>query len=101
MKKRFVIIIEVSTKEQNDAFLAWIKAEKLGWWHWFQNTWLLSNPAGSLRASGIRDKLRECFGTANTLVLELKNGEDTWAGFGPKTDDKDMFKWLRKNWSKD
>lgn len=99
MKKRFVVIIESSTKEQNDLLLKWIAVEGLGWWHWFDNAWLLSNQRGNLSAAAVRDKLREVYGTANNLVLELNGQADTWAGFGPQTEKRDMFKWLRNNWS--
>ena len=30
MKKRFVILIEESSKEQDDLFLKWAKSEKIG-----------------------------------------------------------------------
>ena len=98
MKKRFVVMIETSSKEQNDSFLEWIKEERLGWWHWFQNVWLLSNSRGHLSASDIRDKLKEFYGTANTLVLELRGADDTWSGRGPKNEKRNMFKWIKSNW---
>lgn len=100
MKKRFVLIIESSTKDQNDAFLVWVKEQRMGWWHWFQNAWLLSNPSGNLTASVIRDKAGEYFPGENTLVIELKEGEGTWSGFGPKSEKRSMFAWLKRNWRK-
>ena len=101
MKKRFVVIIENSTKEQNDSFLEWIRGEKVGWWHWFQNVWLLSNVGGDLTSKGVRDKVREFFPGANTLVLELRENEGTWSGFGPVGGKRNMFAWLKKSWRKD
>lgn len=101
MKKRFIVIIESSTKEQDDAFLAWIDDQHLGWWHWFQNVWLLSNPSGHLTASTVRDKIDEYFPRKDTLVIELKEGEGTtWSGFGPKSEKGNMFAWLKRNWRK-
>jgi len=99
MKKRFVVLIESSTKEQNEIFLSWIKSEGIGWFHWFQNTWLLSNVRGHLSASDIRSEVRKAYGSANTLVLELQGVNDTWAGFGPNSEEKNMFKWIRDNWN--
>ena len=101
MKKRFIIFIEDSTKEQNDSLLDWIRSENIGWWHWFQGSWLLSNARGHLSASVIRDKLKQIYGTSNTFVIELNNGGDTWSGYGPDTDQKNMFTWIKKNWSSD
>jgi hypothetical protein len=101
MKKRFVVLIESSTKEQNDSFLGWIESENIGWFHWFQNTWLLSNPRGHLSASDIRSQVKQAYGSANTLILELQGTNDTWSGFGPNTEQKDMFKWVKRNWNGD
>ena len=100
MKKRFVVIIESSTKEQNDSFLDWVKQENLGWWHWFQNAWLISNTTGTHTASSIRDKVNEFFPTKNTLVIGLKEGEGSWSGYGPNSEKRSMFKWLKTNWRK-
>lgn len=100
MKKRFVVLIESSSEEQNNSFLSWIRQERLGWWHWFQDAWLLSDPTGDQTAISVRDKVWECFPGSNTLVIELGEGEGTWSGFGPKSEKKDMFSWIRKNWRK-
>jgi hypothetical protein len=29
------------------------------------------------------------------------DGEDTWAGFGPHSDKRNMFNWLNEKWSSD
>jgi hypothetical protein len=100
MKKRFIVLVEKSSEEQDHSFLEWAKSEKIGWWHWFQHAWLLSNSRGNLTASAIRDKLCDIYGTANTLVIELKGTDDTWSGFGPKNENKDMFKWIKDTWRK-
>src|SRR5690348_12613400 len=98
MKKLFIVLVESSTDEQNTEFLEWIKAKNLGWWHWFQNAWLLTNSQGHLSSEVIRDELKSFFGTANTFVMELTNYDGAWSGFGPNTEKKNMFKWLHDNW---
>lgn len=100
MKKRFIVLIEESSEEQDNSFLEWVKSEKIGWWHWFQHAWLLSNRSGNFTASDIRDKLHDVYGTANNLVIELNETDDTWSGFGPKNENNDMFKWIKDNWHK-
>ena len=100
MRKRFVVVIERSTESQNNALLDWIKAEGLGWWHWFQNAWLLSNNKGHLDCERIRDKLMEIYGSANNLVIEMGGSGDSWAAYGPSNEKKSMFTWLRDTWSK-
>lgn len=98
MKKRYIILLDSSTDAENKELIEWIKTEKLGWWHWFQNSWLLASHSNRWTAAMIRDKLCEVFPKANNLVFELKEGEGTWSGFGPNKEPKDMFDWIRKNW---
>lgn len=100
MKKRFIICIDKSTKEQDLFFIEYLKTNKVAWWHWLSNTWLVSNTSGQLTASGLRDKLKEIFTGEHTLVFEITATNDTWAGFGPQSDSKNMFAWLKTNWQK-
>ena len=100
MKKRFVVAVDSATKEYNDAFRDYLKSQGLGWWHWLTNVWLLSDSAGCLAAQDIRDALRDYYPGVHTLVIELGETGDTWSGFGPKSDNKNMFKWLYENWTK-
>ncbi|MBS4090521.1 hypothetical protein [Pseudomonas rustica] len=98
MNKRFIILLDSVEDAQNKALIEWVKESKLGWWHWFQNSWLLASHDESWNARTIRDKLGELVPNVNCLVFELKDGEGTWSGFGPNKEPKDMFGWLRKNW---
>lgn len=100
MMKRYVLAVDSSTKEQNDAFLAFVKVTGLGWWHWLDNFWLLADDSDNLSAVTIRDKANECYPGVHKLVLQLDQTGDTWAGFGPKTDRRDMFTWLRNTWKR-
>lgn len=100
MKKRFVICINDATKAQEEAFISFIRDHNLSWWHWLSNLWLLSDKEGKLTAAQIRDELKTIFYNKQNLVLEITNEKDTWAGFGPNTDERNMFTWLKKNWKK-
>ena len=99
MKKRFIVLIDAKISRDEKKFLSWIKSEKLGWWHWIDNVWLLTNNKGHLQASQIRDKLHEVFGGRN-LVIELTDSSDTWSGRGPKRENSNMFKWIHDNWNR-
>ncbi len=98
MKKRFVVALDSSAKSQNESFISYIKDNRLGWWHWIGNFWLLVDSSGTLTAAKLRTDLGEIYQGVNKLVLELRDNDDTWAGFGPKTENKDMFAWLKRNW---
>lgn len=98
MSKRFILLIDKGTKAESDAFLAAIKARKLGWWHWIADAWLFKND--HLSAEELRDLANQFYPTKNKIVFEFReDGTDTWAGYGPYKPERDMFKWIRKNWS--
>jgi|GEM_PF-842201 hypothetical protein len=100
MKRRFVILLDRSTPEQNKAFIEFLKTSDInGYWHWLNNSWLIATYNLEITGAQIRDKIKEIFPDVNNMVLVLnEDGTDTWAGFGPKSEDRDMFRWLRTNW---
>jgi hypothetical protein len=98
VKKRYVVLVDSATKEQEAAFVEFMKSQKFGFWHWLSNSWLLVDNSGVSSATAIRDKVDEVFPGAYNLVLELAGGTDTWAGFGPQSDKRDMFKWIKDYW---
>jgi len=54
-----------------------------------------------LKAADIRDAARDAFGQARNFVIELNEDGDSWSGFGPKGEPRDMFKWIHRNWKAD
>ncbi len=101
MSKRFIVALNSSTTQQDEAFTAYIKAKGLGWWHWLSNIWLVYDPTGDLTARQLRNDLMDIYPNVYTIVLELSSGTDTWSGFGPKSEGQDMFEWIRKYWKPD
>ena len=98
MKKRYIVSIDGNTTDQEVAsFSAYINENKLYWWHWLSNTWLLIDHAEVVDAQKLRDKAIQIFGGKNNLVLEIPEG-GTWFGYGPNTPEKNMFKWIKDCW---
>ena len=100
MKKRFIVSVDNFTKEQDQLFIKYIEENGLEWWHWLSHTWLLVNPSGNISIEVLRDKVLEIYKSEYNLVVEITVNQDTWAGFGPLTDEKNMFEWLHSNWKK-
>ena len=100
MKKRFIVCISDFTKDKDVKFIEFIRNNRLGWWHWLPNTWLLSDPNGKLSVKQIRDQVRQIYDNEHVLVIEINNVGDTWSGFGPSSEQKNMFKWIKNNWKK-
>ncbi|MFS3509318.1 hypothetical protein [Citrobacter braakii] len=98
MKKRYIISLNPATPEQDKKFVAFIKEHGLGWWHWLENTWLLVDRNGRFSAAELRAELKNIYPKIHMLVIELSDEGDNWAGFGPKSEDQDMFSWIKRNW---
>ena len=100
MKKRFVVMVDITTEKWNADFHRYLKSIGAGWWHWLSRAWLIviSNP--EITICTVRDAATNAFPGSHLLVLELTGG-DTWGGFGPggtKKGQKNMFTWLHNNW---
>jgi hypothetical protein len=100
MKKRYVIALSSATPEQNDAFRKYLVGLQVGWWHWFDNLWLVVDGYDLVQGRELRSKAREIYLGAHNLVMELRPDDDVWYGFGPAGEIQNMFKWLEKNWRK-
>ena len=93
-------MIDNSTTEQEEEFITYIKDNGFGWWHYINNSWLLSTNK-DFTAKELRDAVKGIFINENNLVIELKGEtDDTWSGFGPKSEKRNMFTWLKSNWNK-
>jgi hypothetical protein len=105
MKRRFIVMLNSSTNEQNEAFLAYIKETDIGWWHFISNSWLLYDAENKISAEIIRDKLMEIYPSVTNLVIEVTSPHEPWQGFGPNGgpngDNLNMFTWLKENWKSD
>ncbi|HTC22363.1 MAG TPA: hypothetical protein VK859_16030 [bacterium] len=95
MAHKFIIAVNSTSKEQEDAFLKHISDNGYGWWHYIDNFWLITT-SKEIEASELRDVAKELFNNENVLVIEVFGS--TWSGFGPKNDKENMFTWIHKNW---
>ena len=100
MKKRFVVVTNVSTVEEDRAFKDTLNDAYpgIGWWHRLDEVWLIIDSKGRFDARRLRDIARGAFNSKKLLVLEISEDGDTWAGIGPSGAAKEMFAWLHNNW---
>ncbi|GJL47090.1 hypothetical protein ACX3OY_22670 [Citrobacter farmeri] len=101
MRRKFAVALDSSTDAQRAELRKFIKDNGLGWWHWINNFWLLTDQNGRLTAKDIRSKLGEICPGVRCVVLSLDKDGDAWSGFGPKSAEKNMFTWLKETWDKD
>ena len=100
MSKRYIVAVGSSTKEQTEAFLEFIRSNGLGWWHWVEHFWLITDIRERFSAGDIRDELNKTHPKITKLVIELRDDGDTWAGHGPSSEKRNMFDWLNETWEK-
>ena len=96
MKRLFVIGIDSTTKEQAKSIEEWLNKSGLSWWHWIDGMWLVVSHDSAITAASIRDKLNTLAPEVTHLAIAVE--PITWAGFGPNSEKRNMFNWLRKNW---
>ncbi|WP_193014287.1 MULTISPECIES: hypothetical protein [Gammaproteobacteria] len=101
MKKKFIIGLNSTTEQQIDEIKKFVKSNGFGWWSWLNNFWLLTSSKEDMSASFLRDKLQEICPGTRMLVIEMNKDGDTWSGFGPNSENKDMFKWMNEEWGED
>ncbi len=92
MKKRFILVIDGATKEQQNIITIFFK-DRMGYWHWFSDAWLLTDSSNTWTVSSIRDKVQELIPGINMIVLAIESDTE-WAGFGQAN----RFDWLNDTW---
>ncbi|MXY32978.1 MAG: hypothetical protein F4Y60_02580 [Boseongicola sp. SB0664_bin_43] len=99
MKKRFIVAVEGLTNKEQKLLSAFL-AKEGAWWHWIDGFWMIVVSGGSsLDTVAIRDKVKEIGDNPHCIVLQVQ-GSVSWAGFGPSSDERNMFSWLRNTWSR-
>ena len=99
MARKYAVGLSSLTPEQQKELIAFFKESRVAWWHWIPGMWLIVDRRRQLSPKAIRDKLREIAPSARSMVIEVK-GKNSWAGSGPKLDEKNMFSWIRETWNK-
>ncbi len=94
--RHFVVGASNFPPPSQQRFIAYLRAQTYGWWHWIGGTWLVADSSDKLSASDLRDALTAVAPSARVLVMEVK--PVNWSGKGPAGPTRDMFEWLRKTW---
>ena len=93
MKNRFILVINDTTKEQQDTITCFFKDAGQGYWHWFSDLWLLTDSSDTWTLITIREKVRELIPSGSFLVFSVENGKEI-AGYCPR----EMIEWITKDW---
>jgi hypothetical protein len=97
MKRRFIVAVSGLDKGDQDAFVKFIREKSMGWWHWIDDVWLLTDRTESVTTTEIRDHLKALNSSRRCMVFEVPE-DKTWSGFGPNKPPQDMFHWIKNTW---
>ena len=103
MKKRYIVCINNSNSYWEKKFVNYLKKNSLGWWHWIDGVWLVTDYYGRLSSEIIRNDLMDIFPNIRIMVIQLnQNGTDTWhsAGTASPEENEKMFNWLHEFWKR-
>ena len=89
--RRIIVIKDQAPVESRNKLSDWIKTQRVGWWHWFQQAWLLTDPQDR-PVSWWRDQIRDLLDKEFVLVIDADGG--TWSAFAKS----ESFDWFKKNW---
>lgn len=99
MKKRFMLTIEEISKAEDEAILDFCRTNNYGWWHWFDNFWLLFTEDMTVSPLELTEKINKLFTAQKELfVMEIpESHRNEWAGWGVK----EKFDWLGDGWKEE
>ena len=100
MKRRYVICFDALDINQSKSVTALLRKEKLGWWHWIDNVWFVTDSSGQFSAAKVRDLLKPLAPKVRLVVLEINEKGDTWAGIRADDPENKMFTWFAETWNK-
>lgn len=100
MKRRYVVCFDSLDVNQSKSITTLLKEKQLGWWHWIDNVWFITDSSGRFSASKIRDLLKPVAPNDRMVVLEINEQDDTWAGVRANDPENKMFTWFKETWNK-
>lgn len=92
---QFVIGIEKLTERENESVRKHF-SDVGAWWNWIPGFWMVITRE-DMRPSKLRDDIRELVPNKNLIVVRAES--TGWSGFGPATENRDMFSWIKRNWN--
>jgi hypothetical protein len=81
---RFIVVIPNSTVEHAIALKARFHMNRVAWWHWSNDVWLLSFPdTENPTTLQLQKEIQLACPDANLLVFRFPDGTE-WSGWGPE-----------------
>ena len=96
MRGRFILITNPADQDLVTNYIQRLhKQHGVGWWHWVDNVWLISDRLGQIASIGLRDEIRKIVGSEATILV-FQVSEADWTAYAPKG----SHDWFRESWDK-
>jgi hypothetical protein len=92
MRRRFILIVPRLNEKTENQLLHFIGGQRLQWWHWFDNAWLIIDLEGKLDAKALGNSLNE-IGISDYYV-QLVPDNSFWAARLPG----EKLRWMSEVW---
>lgn len=94
---KFVILIKDDNKFISDHLKIYFRNNGFGFWHWFPNSYLITDIQRRKTVKEIRDDLSIRFPRLDLVVIQFKGDSTPWAGKGKLN----TFRWFHESWKED
>lgn len=86
MSKRFVVATNGSSVENRDKITKFFDAKTWGYWHWFNELWVLVGVPDTYSAKSMWEELSNATGlnTELLIVFDIPPGQINWWGWAAK-----------------
>jgi hypothetical protein len=95
-RKKHVIIIDQPTASARDAVHSIVKENAVGWWHHFNDAWIVTGHTPSYWRDKVKAVLNEPSSSVLVLALPHEEADRYWSLYGANASTKG--RWLHENY---
>lgn len=92
--KKFIILADGLTAEQQNAITRFIQDRGWGFWHWHTNTWLLAGLPDDWTPRRLQVDLEESLKLQTSMIIMSISDPITFFGRAPE----EAWPWLQQRW---
>jgi|HubBroStandDraft_2_1064218.scaffolds.fasta_scaffold18665_5 hypothetical protein len=93
--KHFVLAGNELSPLQRNTITKYLSDTGYGYWHWFQDFWLVTSANNYVTSVNLRESLKLVVPGTHFMVFAVEPSPD-WAGVGNET----WAEWIHQNWSR-
>ncbi|MEO8465821.1 MAG: hypothetical protein ABI640_10820 [Gammaproteobacteria bacterium] len=96
MSRRFVLLVDEATAQEQDTVTKHLQTTPYGFWHHLSDAWLMTDRTDKLTTVELRDQIHRLL-PGKTILAVRMDDPNIWAAIGHA----EQFKWLNEAWNRD